>query len=170
MCPQNHLAKSRRQGAAARAARRGAASVEFAFTVPLFAVILLGICEMGRAVNASTQLTASIREAGRLACTDFSDLIPTGMTANDKIVRDIRAFLTTAGLPGDDVTISITHADGGSEGQYFDLDGSDSYLELFRIDASVPYSSISLVPLAFMEANPISASIVFRRGRVNMSQ
>jgi Flp pilus assembly protein TadG len=150
--------------------RRGAATVEFAFTAPLFVLVLLGICEMGRSVNASSQLTSAVREAGRLACMDFKDLVPSGMTANQKIENDIRAFLNASGFPGDEVTISITHAEGTSQDQVFDLENPDNYLELLRITASLPYESVSSVPLMFMRDKPISATIVFRRGRVNMSQ
>lgn len=153
-----------------RGRRRGAATVEFAFTAPLFLLVLLGICEMGRSVNASSQLTSSVREAGRLACMDFKDLIPSGMTANQKIENDIRAFLNASGFPGEDVTISLTHADGSQVGQTFDLEDPENYLKLLRINASLPYESVSTVPLMFMRDKPISATIVFRRGRVNMSQ
>ena len=155
---------------AKRSLRRGAACVEFAFTAPLFVLMLLGICEIGRAVNATSQLTASIREAGRLACMDFTDLIPAGMTANEKIEQDIRNFLNASGLPSNQVTIAITHATGSKEGQTFDLEDSANYLELFRIDASIPYTAVSGVPLSFMEDRTLGATIVFRRGRVNMSQ
>lgn len=163
-------AAARQAGTHPANTRRGAATVELAFLAPLFVMIALGVSELGRAVNATSHLTAAIREAGRLACMDFDDLIPTGMDANQKIENDIRAFLNATGMPGDGATITITHADGPNAGTTFDLSSSENYLELFRIDASLPYSAVSVVPLSFMEDNPISATIVFRRGRVNMSQ
>lgn len=171
---KRHPRALRRVSPAVRSGRRfhprGVATVEFAFTAPLFVLMVLGICEMGRCVNATSQLTAAIRDAGRLACMDFSSLIPAGMTANEKIEQDIRSFLNAANFPGDEVDITIAHAEGEQAGQFFDLEDSANYLKMFRITASIPYTAVSEVPLNFMRVKDINTAVVFRRGRVNMSE
>lgn len=144
--------------------------MEFALTAPLFVLLVIGICEMGRSVNASSQVAAAIRDGGRLACMDFRSLIPAGSTANQKIADDIRAFLNAGGFPGNQVTITITHAEGSRQGQNFDLSDPDNYLKLFRITATIPYVQVSNVPIVFMRGRNIVSSVVFRRGRVNMSE
>ncbi|HMO14740.1 MAG TPA: TadE/TadG family type IV pilus assembly protein [Pirellulaceae bacterium] len=149
-------------------ARRGAAVVEFALMLPLLLILILGVCEIGRGVNAASELEASIRGAGRLACMDFRDMSPSGMTANQKIERDIRAFLRASGFPGNDVQITITHAGGEKNGLPFDLEDPENYLQLFRIEATLPYNKISQVPLVTLKDRNITASLVFRRGRVSM--
>ncbi len=149
--------------------RRGAAAVECALIIPMVLVIFLGICEIGQGVNATSTLIAAVRESGRLACMDFSDLVPVGMTANQKIEQDLRRILLASGIPLDDVTIQIVHAEGNQIGQTFVLDDPENYLKLFRLEVSVPYASVSSYPLRHLANRDIGASIVFRRGRVNMS-
>lgn len=115
-------------------------------------------------------MTSAVREAGRLASMDITDMVPDGMTANQKIVNDVKQFLNLAGFPGDHVTVSITHAEGNSAGQSFDLENPDNYLKLLTIDASIPYEEVSVFPIRFMRSRDLSATITFRRGRVSMSE
>ncbi len=53
----------RRQGAA----DRGAAAVEFALLLPVLLLIVFGIVDFGRALNAQITLTQAAREGARLA-------------------------------------------------------------------------------------------------------
>jgi Flp pilus assembly protein TadG len=46
---------------------RGAAAVEFALVLPLLLLILFGIIDFGRALNAQITLTQAAREGARLA-------------------------------------------------------------------------------------------------------
>ncbi|HMP78105.1 MAG TPA: pilus assembly protein [Pirellulaceae bacterium] len=149
--------------------RQGAAAVECAIIMPIVLVFFLGICELGQGVNARATLVAAVRESGRLACMDFSDLVPVGMTANQKIEQDLNRILLASNVPLDQVTIRIVHAEGSQIGQTFVLDDPDNYLKLFRLEVTVPYSALSSYPLRHLMNRDISASITFRRGRVNMS-
>ncbi len=150
--------------------RSGAAVVEFAIIFPFIVMTMIGIAEIGRANNAGAQLTSAVREAGRLASMDIRDMVPDGMTANQKIASDVQQFLNLAGFPGDLVTVTVTHADGNLEGQSFDLEDPDNYLKLLTIEASIPYEEVSAFPIQFMRGRNLSASITFRRGRVSMSE
>jgi Flp pilus assembly protein TadG len=147
--------------------RRGAATVEFAVIAPIFLILVLGTWEMGTAVRASNNLTAAVREGGRLASMDFTGSLAPNQTANQKVEQDIRAFLNASGLPGAQATITITHADGASAGQTFDLGNKNNYLALFKIRATIPFSNISLFPNKIMNSSILKAEMVNRRGRVS---
>lgn len=151
-------------------ARLGAAAVEFALIAPLFLSLLLGVAEMGRALNIAQNMTAAIREGGRLASMDFSKSVPAGSTANEKVIQDIRNMLTASGTNGDLVDIAITYADGASAGQPYDLTEHKHDLLLFRITAEVNYSDVSFFPLRTMDGRSVTASLVFRQGRSQMIQ
>ena len=149
--------------------RRGAALVEFALLAPLFLALVVGTIEGGQALDASNTLTSAVREAGRLAAMDWEDSIPNGKTPNQKIIDDIRHFITASGLDGDDVEITITAAEGSDAGGNFDLSDPDNNLKLFRISAEVDYKNVSSFPATFMKGQTITASLVFRAGRVTLS-
>lgn len=148
--------------------RRGAAAVEFAVLVPLFLMLVMGTWEMGTALTAGTKMAAAVREGGRLASMDYSDTLNAGETINAKVVKDIKNFLTASGIPGDDVTVTITHADGENSGEDFDLADNGNYLKLFTLTALVNYEDISTFPLDYMAGQQIEAKLVFRLGRVSM--
>lgn len=148
--------------------RKGVAAVEFAVIAPLFISLILGMAEMSRALSVSTNITAAIREGGRLASMHHNGAIPPGMTTEQKVIHDIRNVLKANGINGAAATLTITHADGSSEGQDFDLDSGDNYLENFRISASIAISDISIFPLEIMENQTLNSSIVFRLGKADL--
>jgi hypothetical protein len=148
------------------ARRSGVAATEFAIVLPLFLTLILGILEIGRSLETSTTMYSALREGGRLATLDYDLVLTAGTTANDKVIQDIRNFLTASGLPGDDFDITITHAEGDSEGATFDLMEEDNQLELFKISCDIEYSEISIFPFKFMDGQTLRSSLVFRMGRV----
>lgn len=160
----------RRTGCPLETGRRGAAAVEFAVLVPLFLMLVMGTWEMGSALTAGTKLAAAVREGGRLASMDYEESLGSGQTANQKVEQDIKNFLTASSIPGEHVTVTITHADGPSAGSTFDLQDPDNYLGLFRITASVNYEDISAFPVDYMAGETVQASLVFRMGRVTLGQ
>jgi Flp pilus assembly protein TadG len=52
---------------------RGTAAVEFALVLPVLLLILFGIIDFGRALNAQITLTAAAREGVRLAALGYPD-------------------------------------------------------------------------------------------------
>lgn len=134
--------------------------------LPLFLTLVLGILEIGRSLETSTTMYSALREAGRLASLDYTDVLPEDTTINQKTIQDIRNFLTASGLPGEDFDISITHAEGASEGSTFDLADPDNQLLLFKLSCDIEYSDISIFPFKFMDGQTLRSSLVFRMGRV----
>lgn len=148
--------------------REGVAAVEFAIVLPLFLTLVLGILEIGRSLETSTTMYSALREAGRLATLDYSGSLPPNTTVNQKVIQDIRNFLTASGLPGDDFDVSIVHAEGASEGATFDLMDPDNELQYFKITADIEYSEISIFPFKFMAGQTLRSSLVFRMGQVKL--
>ena len=54
---------------------RGAAAVEFALLLPVLMLIIFGLIDFGRALNAQITLTQAAREGARLAALDQSNVI-----------------------------------------------------------------------------------------------
>jgi Flp pilus assembly protein TadG len=148
--------------------RRGAAVVEFAVMAPLFLMLVLGVVEIGYALDASNTLYGVVREGGRLASQDFRKTLPPGQTANQKVIQDIKNMLTAAGINGTNVTVTIEHAD--APGSTFDLEDPDNYLDYFRIRVQVAYENVSTIPGSYLAGRVLSADITFRLGHVTVTQ
>jgi Flp pilus assembly protein TadG len=54
---------------------RGAAAVEFALLLPLLLLLVFGIIDFGRALNAQVTLTQAAREGARLASLNQSNVV-----------------------------------------------------------------------------------------------
>ena len=132
-------------------------------------MIVLGMVEMSRALDVSTNLTAALREGGRLATMDYENSVPAGMTINQKIVQDIRNMIKASGLPGDQVTITITHANGAQAGQNFDFSDPNNNLKYFKLTAQVNYSDVGFLSAKIMSNQKVTTSLVFRMGRTTLS-
>ncbi|MCC7418849.1 MAG: pilus assembly protein [Planctomycetaceae bacterium] len=153
-----------------REKRRGAALVEFALTIPIFLTLIMGVTEIGTALDSTNILSAGLREGGRLATMDWTTVVPSGTTINQKVIGDIQNFYTAAGLPGNEVVVTITSAEGSDMGQDFNLATPSNQGRLFKIAARLPYSSASSIPASFMKNKDLSSSLVFRAGRTTLVQ
>jgi Flp pilus assembly protein TadG len=89
-----HLAKTPRSHA-----RRGVAVVEFAFILPILLLLLVGIWEVGRMLEAHQIISNAAREGGRVASTGLSSTVE---------VRDaVYEYLTNAGMPTKNVKVVV---------------------------------------------------------------
>jgi Flp pilus assembly protein TadG len=98
--------------ATARASDRGAAAVEFALVLPLLVILIFGIIDFGRMLNAKITLTEAAREGARAAAlvgpdaaTDRVRAAADGYDLNDP---DIEACPASPGA-GDDATVTVTY-------------------------------------------------------------
>jgi Flp pilus assembly protein TadG len=87
----------RRPGNGAR--DRGAAAVEFALLLPVLLLVVFGLVDLGRALNAQITLTQAAREGVRLAALSESNVVS-------------RTQAAATGLSG--VTVTVTSCPSGS--------------------------------------------------------
>ncbi|MEZ6132571.1 MAG: pilus assembly protein [Planctomycetaceae bacterium] len=144
--------------------RRGVAAVEAAVIMPVLILLVMGTIEIGTALRASTIMQSATREAGRLVNTDWRDLVGSGDSPNAKLERDLRNFVTASGLPGNQLVITVTHAEGDNVGQPFDLLDGDNQLQLINITMTLNYAHISLFPNRYMGGANVTASLIMRAG------
>ena len=104
----------RRSTQKCRLKRRGAAAVEFALVAPIFITLIMGSIQTAFHFDTTTKLYSAIRQTGRLASMDSSEKLLSDQTANDKVILDIKNALKAEGLHGDEMTVTITHANGDS--------------------------------------------------------
>ncbi len=143
-------------------ARRGVATVEFALMAPLFVTLTMGVIQAGIQFSTAQTLTSALREGGRIASMNYTSKLLPGQTINQKVVTDIQNFLTAEGIKGNQVTVTITAADGAGSGSTFNLADPNNQLALFKIHAVIPYSAVSSVTFFPHTNTNISASVVYR--------
>lgn len=160
--------QSLRKRSPALARRRGAVAVEFAVVAPVLLTIIVGLIELTRVYDVQNTLEMACREGARFAALDRSGMLNEGDTANEKLVADVKNFLKSAGIQGDDVTVQVVKASDPS--QTFDLDDPANDLALFQVKIDVPYSAISYTPVYESNDYNLSAEITFRNGRATLSQ
>jgi Flp pilus assembly protein TadG len=152
------------------AERRGAAAVEFALVAPVFVGLVLGAIQAGFNLDSTTKMYAAIRQSGRLASLDYDSRLLPNQSINAKIIQDIKNSLTAEGLPGNQMNVTITYADGTNAGSNFDLGDPNNDLQNFRIGVAVPYSAVNTQSVMPSNMNNLNASIVFRKGRSALIQ
>jgi Flp pilus assembly protein TadG len=91
---------------------RGAAAVEFALVLPLLLILIFGIIDFGRMLNAKITLTEAAREGARATALIGSDAgadrarsAAEGFAINDP---DIRSCPGSPG-PDDDAVVTVTY-------------------------------------------------------------
>jgi Flp pilus assembly protein TadG len=90
----------RDQGGAARCPRRaGSATVEFAVFVPILAALMLGMFEMGRAINVKDILSDAARKAGR------TGILPNKATSD--ITAEVTNILNDNNISTSQVTMTV---------------------------------------------------------------
>jgi Flp pilus assembly protein TadG len=129
---------------AGRRGRVGAATVEFALTVPVLVLVTFGLIEIGQAVLAKQLLVNAARDGARSATLEG---------ANEELIRSsVKDFLEGANITDATVHLSpqpLTLAQGGDP---------------VTVTVSVPFSGISWLPAPmFMKSIQLSASVVMRR-------
>lgn len=95
---------------------RGAAAVEFALIVPLLLLLLLGVVEFGRVLNAQLQLSAAARESVRVMAIQKQPA--TAIGAAIAAAPNLRPLLVAANVQvtpvscgaTTDVTVTITYS------------------------------------------------------------
>lgn len=121
----------------------GVAAIEFAFTVPLLVLILVGILQVASAFFTLNQMNWVAREAARgLALGDFED----ATAAQTFVANNLISWAA------DNSTVSVTVPDPS--------DPSDTD---YRVDISVPLEDAALIdPAGYLSGKNVSAYSVMR--------
>lgn len=114
------------------------------------------------------QLALAARDGARLAGMDRRDFLPDGQTINAKIEDDVRNFLTSNGVPGDEVDVFIVSPEDHTTP--FDLDDDANDMELFELRVELPYSVLTGVDDSTGTDWTLSACVVFRNGRAVIAE
>ncbi len=148
--------------------RQGAVAVEFAIVAPVLLAIVFGMIQYGKAFEMQTQLQNAAREGARFASMDHSGMLTAGQTSNQKLVQEVKNYLTTYGVNKNDITVSVKdHLNPTSD---FNLDDPQNELKLFDVNVSVNYSKVSLTPVSATSDYGLTAKVVFRNGKATISQ
>jgi Flp pilus assembly protein TadG len=90
---------------------RGAAAVEFALVLPLLLLIVFGIIDFGRALNAQITLTQAAREGARLAALGQPGVVnrtQAAATGLSPVQVTVTSCPASAG-PGDDAAVTASY-------------------------------------------------------------
>lgn len=149
--------------------RRGVAAVEFAVTVPLLLMLLLGIWELGRIINVQIILNNAARDGARLGA-QASIVTSTGAytqihynSGTPQIVNSIKAYLSAAGITNQTgLQIEFTFTTPAVSGGTLDnLTTDDPYLgvknQQFRVRVTIPYDNVRWTSLSLINPNNLTA-------------
>lgn len=147
--------------------RRGAVAVEFAFVAPVLVTLMLGVIEVNRMYETQNLLSTAAREGARFASMDREGLVPDGMTANEKLVSDVKTMLESNGYERDEIVVEVVHADDPDT--TFDIDDPANDLMLFEVRVSIDYSDFSYMSVDADSDYALTGSVTFRNGRATIS-
>ena len=148
--------------------RRGAVAVEFALVAPVLLAIMFGMIKYGKAFEMQNQLQNAAREGARFASMDHTGMLPSGQTANQKLIQEVKNYMASYGINKDDVTVTVKdHANPTAD---FILDNPANDLKLFDVNVKVNYSKVSLTPVPGNGDFGMAAKVVFRNGKATISQ
>ncbi|MCY2990604.1 MAG: pilus assembly protein [Planctomycetota bacterium] len=137
--------------------RRGAVMLEFAFVLPLFLMLVLGIIEVGRLLMVTQLVTEASRAACRLA-------VLSGATAAD-VTNEATESLQAGGISSSvvvGVTITGQTTVGGPVDQPINLATiPEGYAVSVKVD--VPFATVAWITPTFFRAPKVSVATVMRK-------
>jgi len=147
--------------------RRGAVAVEFAIVAPVLLAIMLGTLQIGRAFEMQNLLEVAAREGARFASMDRDELLDPSDDATQKLIDDVENFLAANDVPRDGISVEVKDFENPEDD--FAIDDPNNDLKLFTVEISVPWSSVSIMPVSAAGDHPLTASVTFRNGRATIS-
>ena len=149
------------------AIRRGAVAVEFAIVAPVLLAIVLATIQVGRAFEMQNMLEVAAREGARFASMDRDELLDPSEDATDKLKQDVENFLAANDVPRESITVDVKDFENPEDD--FAIDDPANDLKLFIVEVTVPWSSVSILPVSAGSDHSLTASVVFRNGRATIS-
>jgi Flp pilus assembly protein TadG len=124
--------------------------VEFAFVVPVFFVLVLGIFEFGRALMVNELLTEAARQGCRQGIIEGTSSAAIKQAATD--------YLTSVGINGETAGVSVND----QPVDQVDAQNYPAYTEI-TVLVTVPASSVSWVPSGFLTGMTLQGQFTMRR-------
>ncbi|QDU58131.1 TadE family protein [Aeoliella mucimassa] len=147
--------------------KHGIAAVEFAVVAPVLVAIMFGMMSVNRAFETQNLLSIAAREGARFASMDRNGMLAEGSTGNQKLEQDIKSFLASNGISADSITVEVKDFENPETD--FNIDDPNNDLRLFEVRVSVNYSAVSYTSVPNGSDYALTASVVFRNGRANLS-
>jgi len=144
---------------ARRRARRGSVTVEAALMLPLILTLMLGVWEIGRAIELTATLNAAAREGARMAAGGVNNGTPVTVAM---VQTEVQNYLTAAGFPSAAVNGAQIQVINESSHTWTDP-GSAQPLDRFAVTVTIPsgaaFKSLSWVAGTLTGINQLSATV-----------
>ena len=146
--------------------RHGLAMIEFAMVLPIMIMVVLGVIEFARAFEVSTILETAAREGARLGM--LSNIDTEDLTANQRVIQDVKRFVAATGVPADDLEVTITGWEVNDIANGTSGDASDVNLEeasrttYFQVEVTVPYESVAYTSPIFLGGATLRGNLIGR--------
>lgn len=116
--------------------RRGVAAVEFAIIMPVMALFIVGLWEVGRMVEVQQYLNNAVREGARQAST--------GVKTTAQVQATVVTYLQQKGL----TSVAASNVTVTSVSNSSNTDPSTAtQLDQFRVSVTIPFSSVRWIAL-----------------------
>ena len=146
--------------------RHGLAMIEFAMVLPIMIMVVLGVIEFARAFEVSTILETAAREGARLGM--LSNIDTEDLSANQRVIQDVKRFVAAAGVPADDLEVTITgwevpNIATGTSGDPSNVNLEDATrTTFFEVEVTVPYESVAYTSPIFLGGATLRGNLVGR--------
>ena len=133
--------------------RRASAAFEFALVLPVWAAMVLGLCELGRAVTVKEVLVVAARHGCR------SGVRPTADSA--AVLAAVQEILADNRIPGAQATVTILVNDQAANV------ATAKPLDKITVQVSIPYAAVSWLNTYFFVSRQmveIETVVMLRQG------
>jgi hypothetical protein len=139
-----------------RQSRRATATVEFAIVLPVLATLFLGMCEVGRALNATAIAQGAATYGGRLASI--------GQSTNAQVKQAVLNSLKISGLSTTNATVTVTNQTQPGVDVH-----QAATMDKLEIDVSLPFKDVKWGVSGFIvhDAYLVTGKAIFYSARVN---
>jgi Flp pilus assembly protein TadG len=126
--------------------RNGIAAVELAVIMPLVAILLLGLLEVGRIVQVNEILNNAAREGARKAST--------GINTFADVQTTVQNYLTNAGITNQTgLVVTVYDVTQNNSGPQFNP-STAVWLDQLQVTVSLPLANVQLAALHFLSTDP----------------
>ena len=140
-----------------RTKQKGTAAVEFALVAPLLCLAILGMIEIGRAIQVQAALTNAVREG----CRGFADSTATLTSGYQTGTATYAEYLVADSLSNANIGINTGHVTITAVATPVTVSGIA--MTQATVTATMPYSSISYFPAFILAGKHLSATVTMKK-------